>query len=165
MFAIREMTREDLEAVVAIITSHEVTDGELADEYYRDYFERNGAESDRERLFVGIAAATGEIAGVCGWYPDKYDWPGILWLNWTYVQAAFRRQGLGKMLLQHVIECVRQLDTRKLYVDTSSDLGYSRAVQMYERFGFREEGRLVDYYDIGEDYLILALDLSRQSPE
>ena len=164
MFAIREMTREDIEAAVAIITSHEVTDGELADEYYRDYFERNGAESERERLFVAIVEATGEIAGVGGWYPDKYNWPGILWLNWLYVQVAFRGQGVGKMLLQHVIDGARQLDTRKLYIDTSSDPGYGKAVQLYEGFGFREEGRLVDYYDIGEDYLILALDL-RQSAE
>ena len=84
---------------------------------------------------------TGDIAGVAGWYPDKYDWPGILWLNWFSVHAAHR-------------------DTRRLYVDTSTDAAYDNAVRLYERFGFREEGRLVDYYEIGEDFLILGLDLS-----
>jgi len=64
------------------------------------------------------------------------------------------------MLLQHVVENVQRLNTRKLYVDTSSDAGYNNAVRLYQRFGFREEGRLVDYYEIGEDFLILGLSLT-----
>ena len=63
------------------------------------------------------------------------------------------------MLLQHVIDNVRQLDVRKLYVDTSSDVAYGNAVRLYERFGFREEGRLLDYYEAGEDFLIMGLEL------
>ena len=165
MYAIRDMTAADVDAVVTIITSHEETDGELAERYYREYFESEDAESERERSIVATIQETGEIAGVAGWFPDKYDWPGILWLNWFYVRQAHRRRGVGRMLLQEVIDSVRRLDSRKLYLDTSSDPIYARAVELYKRFGFREEGRLADYYDVGEDYLILGLDLAHQSPE
>ena len=161
MFAIRAMTSADVDAVVTIIRAHEETDGELAELYYREYFE-TAATDERERSVVGFVAATGEIAGVSGWYPDKYDWPGILWLNWFYVGETFRGQGVGRMLLRHVIDAAERLDTRKLYVDTSSDPAYRCAVQLYEGFGFREQGRLADYYGIGEDFLILGLDLPAQ---
>lgn len=159
MFSMRTMTRADIEAVVAIIHSHEKADGELAERYYHEFFEEAGT-SPLEHNVVAVVGETEEIAGVAGWYPDKYDWPGILWLNWFYVHKAHRGQGAGTMLLQHVIENVQRLDTRKLYVDTSSDSGYDRAVRLYEKFGFRVEGRLVDYYELGEDFLILGLNLS-----
>ena len=165
MSAIREMTVADIDAVVAIIRSHEETDGELAERYYHEYFGSDDAESERERSVVGIVEETGKIAGVSGWYPDKYDWPGILWLNWFYVREDCRGRGVGRMLLQHVVDAARRLDTRKLYVDTSSDPAYGRAVDLYEGFGFREEGRLTDYYDGGEDYLILGLDLATSTRE
>ncbi len=159
MFSIRTMTTADIDTVVAIIRSHEQEDGRLADSYYHEFFE-SGEQSPREHNVVAVAGDTGEIAGVVGWYPDKYDWPGILWLNWFYVHEAQRGRGVATMLLQHVIENVQRLNIRKLYVDTSSDAGYSNAVRLYQRFGFREEGRLGDYYEVGEDFLILGLDLS-----
>lgn len=153
------MTSTDIDAVVAIIRSHEEEDGRLAESYYHEFFE-SGEQSLREHNVVAVAGDTGETAGVAGWYPDKYDWPGILWLNWFYVHGAQRTQGVGTMLLQHVVENVQRLNTRKLYVDTSSDAGYNNAVRLYQRFGFIEEGRLSDYYEVGEDFLILGLDLS-----
>jgi GNAT superfamily N-acetyltransferase len=161
MFSIRTMTSADVDAVVTIIRSHEEADGELAERYYHEFFESEDPESPLQHNVVAIVDATAEVAGVGGWYPDKYDWPGILWLNWFYVAESHRRRGVGTMLLQHIIENVQRLDTRKLYVDTSTDAGYDDAVQLYERFGFREEGRLIDYYELGEDYLILGLDLTR----
>lgn len=151
------MTPADVQPVVAIISAHEREDGRLAENYYQEFFESDESPP-RERNVVAVTDS-GDIAGVAGWYPDKYDWPGILWLNWFYVQGAHRGQGVGSMLLQHVIDNVRHLDTRKLYVDTSSDVAYSNAVRLYERFGFSEEGRLLDYYDAGEDFLILGLEL------
>lgn len=159
MFSIRTMTSADIDAVVAIIRSHEEEDGRLAESYYHEFFE-SGEQSPRQHNVVAVAGDTGEIAGVAGWYPDKYDWPGILWLNWFYVREPHRGHGVGTLLLQHVIENVQRLNTHKLYVDTSSDTAYGNAVRLYQRFGFKEEGRLVDYYEIGEDFLILGLDLS-----
>jgi GNAT superfamily N-acetyltransferase len=153
------MASADIDAVGAIIRSHEEEDGRLAESYYHEFFE-SGEESPREDNVVAVAEDTGGIAGVAGWYPDKYDWPGILWLNWFYVHEPHRGRGVGTMLLQHVIENVQRLNTRKLYVDTSSDAGYGNAVRLYQRFGFKEEGRLGDYYEVGEDFLILGLDLS-----
>ena len=155
--SVRMMTAADVTDVVTIISSHEREDGRLAESYYEEFFEAD-QPSPRELNVVAVTER-GDIAGVAGWYPDKYDWPGILWLNWFYVHGAHRGQGVGSMLLQHVIDNVRQLDVRKLYVDTSSDVAYGNAVRLYERFGFREEGRLLDFYEAGEDFLIMGLEL------
>ena len=160
MFAIRDMTADDVSAVVDIITAHDATDGSLAERCYREYFEGGDVVSERERNIVGIVKDTEIIAGVAGLYPDKYDWPGVLWLNWFYVDPERRGRGLGKMLLRHVIQMARALEVRKLYVDTSTDPSYGRALLLYKGMGFREEGRLLDYYEPGEDFLILGLNLS-----
>ncbi len=160
MFEFREMTAEEVPAVVAIISAHSRADGRMAAAYYAGYFADDArVRSPRERNIVGLMAAERGIAGVIGFCPDKYDCPDMLWLNWFYVAEKYRGRGLGTALLDRAIGEARELGTRKLYLDTSSDASYKAAVRLYGRFGFREEGKLLDYYVAGEDCLILGLEL------
>ena len=101
--------------------------------------------------------------GVGGLAPDKYDWPGILWINWLYDREDCRGRGIGRALLDFCIECAIAQEARKLYLDTSSDKSYSRAVELYKRSGFEQEGSLHDYYEKGKDYLIFGLTLEQRS--
>ncbi|MBT4097622.1 MAG: GNAT family N-acetyltransferase [Gemmatimonadetes bacterium] len=153
---IRPMTQVDILAVVTIITEFSVDDGRLAQDYYEQYF-RSGGHGDEQNHVATIGEV---VVGVTGLYPDKYDWPGILWLNWFYVSSSYRRRGIGGSLLDFTIKTAESLGCRKLYLDTSSDSDYAAAVAKYEKSGFVREGELRDYYAKGDHYLIYGLSLS-----
>jgi [ribosomal protein S18]-alanine N-acetyltransferase len=73
------------------------------------------------------------------------------------VQAAMQGQGIGRFLLQHAINQARlmQMSAVSLEVRVSN----TRALALYEAFGFRLVGRRKDYYQASpnqrEDALIL----------
>lgn len=160
MFSIREMSRQDVDRVVDIISAHHKVDGDMAAKHYHRYFsDDDRLSSPRERNVVATIDPGGIVIGVAGFCPDKYDWPSVLWLTWFCVAPEYRGRGIGTQLLRYVIDEVRELGIQKLYVDTSSDKSYATAVTIYKRFGFREEGGLLDYYDDGEHCLIFGLRL------
>ena len=147
-YGLRKMQPEDVEPVVAIIEAHQEEDGRLSRRYYDGYFQdRRRFESAREENFVAIHSSSEVIAGVCGYGPDSMEWPGILWLRWFHVAKRHRRKGVGRAMMERILREARDLETRKVYVDTSSDSSYAAARRLYEGFGFRLEGCFVDYYE------------------
>ena len=153
----RIMTNDDIVAVVAIIRAHDAFDGQRSQWYFNEYFgDKQRMHSDDQQNHVVVHRETGAVVGVCGFSPDKYKTPNIFWLNWLYIDSGYQRQGLGGMLLEHALHCLRSRNCRKLYLDTSSDPKYQPAMDFYAKAGFDVEGRLKDYYDPGEDYLILG---------
>ena len=54
---------------------------------------------------------------------------------------------------------MRSLQIRRVLLDTSNDPKHARAIAMYERFGFKLEGTLPDYYQPGESMVIFGLTL------
>ena len=98
----RQMTPQDLERVVEIITSYSRFDGEYARDYYNGYFERTGDNPNpHEQNHVAMDPETGKVAGVCGFAQDKYKLPGIYWLTWFYVDADDIRSILKFMIVKH----------------------------------------------------------------
>lgn len=151
------MTPQDVGAVLGLIAQHLEDDAKYARRYFQEYFtNQDRVNSADEEHFVIVDRGINRILGVSGYTPDKYHYPGICWLGWTYVDMEYRRKGLGSALLQYVIDMAHGRGIRKLYIDTSSDPIYGAAVRLYEKFGFTIEGVLSDYYRSGEDYLILG---------
>jgi ribosomal-protein-alanine N-acetyltransferase len=63
------------------------------------------------------------------------------------VAPAAQRQGVGGSLLEHFIELGRREGVRRLHLEVRDG---NSAVAMYQRFGFKEEGRRPKYY-MGQD--------------
>ena len=155
---INRMQLRQVDPVLRIIRAHDPFDGECAKRYFNLYFDDpTRLDSSDEDNYIAVEESRGEVAGVVGFSPDKYGTPDTYWINWLYVDSRFRRAGIGAKLLDFIIDRVRSRKARKLYLDTSSDPIYEAAVALYERFGFQIEGRLKDYYDPNEDYLIFGL--------
>lgn len=155
---IEKMQRRHVDPVIRIISAHDPFDGECAKRYFDLYFDdQTRLDSSDEDNYVAVDGSAGEVAGVVGFSPDKYGTPDIYWINWLYVDNRLRRAGIGSKLLDFIIDRVRSRKARKLYLDTSSDPIYDAAIALYDRFGFQIEGRLKDYYDPNEDYLIFGL--------
>ncbi|MEW6754451.1 MAG: GNAT family N-acetyltransferase [Candidatus Latescibacterota bacterium] len=158
LVAIRAMAAADLTAAVEVVRAHSADDGRLAERYFRRYCaDPERVASPREGNLV--ATVDGTLVGVVSYGPDKYDWADLLWLNRLYVHRAARRRGIGSRLLQEVVERARALQIRKLYLDTDFPAPCEAALRLYQRFGFQEEGGLLDYYRPGEHRLVMGLRL------
>jgi len=148
---IRPILARDIPAVCAIIALHSSYDAACA----KASFERELAGIVEVRSQHIVAVICGGIIGVSGWRADELCGEGIFWLGWTYVQPDHRRHGIGSVLLNAVLQEIRQKGARKLYLDTGAT-GYEAALAFYTKHGFVHEARLPDYYSDGEDALILA---------
>lgn len=149
---LRAMCFADLNNAVSIIQAHDEDDAEAAEADYRDsgFDNQYGLEVD------------GNLVGVTG-YRDVPGTDQCYWLSWTYLDPSFRGQGLGKGMLLELIETLRSENARKLFVKVSDyedpELGkiYQPALQVYQGLGFKEEVVSNDFYDEGENQIILGL--------
>lgn len=79
---------------------------------------------------------------------DSFD------LYWIAVRADLRGQGVGKWLLLKSEDAVRQLDGRRVYIETSARALYQPTQAFYAACGYRVEARLEDFYAPGDAKLI-----------
>ena len=74
-------------------------------------------------------------------------------LYWIAVDPQAQGSGVGRRLLYHVEQVVKQRGGRLLCLETSSQGSYQRTRLFYERAGFTEESCLRDFYKPGDDRL------------
>lgn len=154
-FQIVELVPSDVEASVEVVRTHSRVDADLAKKYFDTYHGgRSVRQSERRRAYVA-KDTKGRVIGVVSCQPDKYEWEGILWLGWLFVLSEW--QGTGVANAERILQDARRWSIRKIYLDTSSDELYVRALAFYAKMGFIQEARLRDYYEPGEDYLILGM--------
>lgn len=151
---VRLMDARDLDEVLRMIRLHDSDDYKAA----RASFSQTRFDAPQEVTahFVIIEPEERRPVGVTGYYIDDLEARGLYWLGWTYVNPFFRGKGYGGVLMEFVLEAVRELRGRKIYLSTSSLENYASAVGFYKRYGFVEEGRLLDYYNDGEHQLIMG---------
>jgi ribosomal protein S18 acetylase RimI-like enzyme len=74
-------------------------------------------------------------------------------LYWIAVDPNSQGSGVGRRLMKHVEEQVRQRGGRLLCLETSSQGGYVRTRKFYEQAGYVEESCIRDFYKPGDDRL------------
>lgn len=77
-------------------------------------------------------------------------------LYWIAVHEKFRNQGVGKLVLKETENEVLSQGGLNLYVETAGKDQYKSTHQFYLHEGFILEGRLKDYYAIGDDKLLFT---------
>jgi [ribosomal protein S18]-alanine N-acetyltransferase len=74
------------------------------------------------------------------------------------VHPDFRRQGIGRLLLEQVIVAARRQERLRVTLDVR--FSNTPAQNLYRSFGFVTRGLRKGYYsDNGEDALVMALEL------
>jgi ribosomal protein S18 acetylase RimI-like enzyme len=82
-----------------------------------------------------LATVDGEIAGCCAMRSLKtVDYPNACEFKRLYVRRAFRRMGLGRQLVEAVLEAARMSGYSHVLLDTLNDMESARA--LYEDLGF-----------------------------
>lgn len=154
-FKIRPARTDDKDKILSLIGSHPSKwDKRIAKRYYDHYF-----SDESSKCFSGdkvyVLTLRGEIIGVTGYSLDQYE-TNNYWLGWFYIHKDYQNRDLGKELLEYVASRLRRKRVKKLFVDTSSDEFYERALTIYLKNGFRIEAVIKGYYGKGEDQIILS---------
>lgn len=157
-FKIREANSDDKEEILSVISSyHFKWDRRIAKRYYDDYFDESiSLKGDK----VFVLTYQKNIVGIIGYALDRYETSNY-WLKWFYVHSDFQGKGAGKKLLNYVSRKLRDKGVKKLFIETSSDEAYRKALMMYLDKGFRIEAAITDYYSKGEDRIILSKSIAR----
>lgn len=80
-------------------------------------------------------------------------------LYWIGTHQDYRGKGLGKQVLQRVENKVKQLNGRKIYIETSSKPMYVPTRQFYLSNGYENEAILKNFYDEGDDKVVYSKSL------
>jgi ribosomal protein S18 acetylase RimI-like enzyme len=90
---------------------------------------------EQGHLFV-VAESGAALAGTGALITEAAEIGRIVRMS---VARQYRRQGIGRMIVAHLIEMARQRGLRKILVETNLD--WDDAIGLYKRCGFSEYGR------------------------
>lgn len=81
-----------------------------------------------------IAEDDGKIIGGCGIYPTENLPEGCAELVKLYLDASYRKQGIGRRLLEKSVGSAKDMGYRQLYLESLPELG--KAISLYQKQGF-----------------------------
>ena len=82
-----------------------------------------------------IAEDNGKIIGGCGIYPTQNLPEGCAEVVKLYLDASYRKLGIGRHLLEMSIGSAKKLGYKQLYLESLPELG--KAISLYQKEGFR----------------------------
>jgi putative acetyltransferase len=91
-----------------------------------------------------IAEDDGKIIGGCGIYPTQNLPEGCAEVVKLYLNASYRKLGIGRQLLEMSIESAKKMGYKQLYLESLPELG--KAISLYQK----EEFRFLDH-KMGDD--------------
>jgi [ribosomal protein S18]-alanine N-acetyltransferase len=69
------------------------------------------------------------------------------------VDGSLRGRGIGRVLVQSALALGRERGAALVWLEVR--VGNREAIALYQRLGFRETGRRKNYYDDGEDAMLM----------
>ena len=102
------------------------------------------------------AHVAADLAGCCALRPlDNVDYPNACEMKRLYVRGDYRGRGIGRLLVEAILDAARQAGYSSVLLDTLSDMETARA--LYGDLGFEE---IAPYYHNpipGAHYLLARL--------
>lgn len=105
-----------------------------------------------------VDEANDELNAVAFYEPrDATD--RVWYLTMIAVSPRVQGRGRGAAMLDWIEDELRRKDQRLLLVETSSTAQYDRARAFYAKAGYAEVARVADYFEDGDDMVLLRKDL------
>lgn len=80
-------------------------------------------------------------------------------LYWIAVHQDSRGKGIGQSLLKETEALVKQMNGRKIYIETSTMAKYDPTRGFYLSAGYEEAARFSDFYDVGDGKIVFVKDV------
>ena len=101
-----------------------------------------------------------EIDGVAEAFISYYRQPccdSLYYASWLCVNNSLRGMGLGKAIMNEFVERIWKLGGRKILLQTSGRPQYLPTRAFYEKYGFKIEAEIPDFYTVGESTVYYGL--------
>lgn len=153
----RKVVESDLEAVRAIANSSgffRKDEVEVAVELAGEAL----AKGDASGYYFLFAEMDGQPLGFACFGPipctlGSYD------LYWIAVHQDSRGKGIGQRLLKETEASVKEMNGRKIYIETSTMEKYEPTRGFYLSAGYAEAARFSDFYDVGDGKVVFVKDV------
>lgn len=110
----------------------------------------NELKNDAAKYFVAL------VDGVVAGYVGMWEISGQCDITNVAVLPSFRRKGVGKRLIEHLIQYCKNANLSPIFLEVRQS--NEPAKSLYSGFGFEEVGTRKKYYsDTGEDAIIMSL--------
>lgn len=116
-----------------------------------DACRRNGEKSG---YYVLVAEDDEEVAGYICYGPTPLT-NGTWDIYWEAVAQSRRGQGIGTRLMAAAEAEINRAGGRLALLETSATPAYENTRQFYYKHGYTEIARVSDFYEPGDDKLIL----------
>jgi ribosomal protein S18 acetylase RimI-like enzyme len=152
---IRRLAPPDRDAVLALLT----TGGTFTAEEIAVAMELVDASlAGSPDYCVLVCDADGTVVGYICYGPTPMT-EGTFDLYWIASSAEHRGRGIGTLLVRTMEAELLSEGARLVRIETSQMDGYDAARSFYARLGYREVGRIHDFYRRGDDLVTLARQL------
>jgi ribosomal protein S18 acetylase RimI-like enzyme len=144
---IRHPSKADKPAIRQIVEATGMFPGDMLDDMMSPYFE---GHPDELWFVVGEPAYAVAYA-----VPERLTngtWNQLL----IAVNPAVQRTGIGKALMRNLEAVAEERGARLVIVETSGVPEFEETRTFYRSIGYKEEGRIRDFYDDGDDKVIFS---------
>ncbi|MEL6536483.1 MAG: GNAT family N-acetyltransferase, partial [Bacteroidota bacterium] len=148
MHTVRLAATQDVTALKTVVDSSGLFPSEYLEDMMSDFLQN----PDSEDLWLTLSQDS-EPIGVAYCTPEKFT-------DRTYnllaigILPAQQGKGLGRSLMQHVEENLRQRQTRILIVETSSTEDFALTRKFYLQLGYHQEATLRDFWSEGDHKVV-----------
>jgi ribosomal protein S18 acetylase RimI-like enzyme len=148
--SVREARRDDEAGIAALVRSvAEFTPDEV--EVALELIESALAKTDDYRLLVALEGD--RVVGYACFGPTPMT-KGTFDLYWIASSRTARGSGVGRALIDAVMDQLRACGGRLLRVETSSRAEYLATRRFYDRASFKHAATLAGFYDVDDDLMI-----------
>ena len=116
-----------------------------------DSFLQNGKKSG---YTIEVAEDEGKVVGYICW-GDTPLTEGTWDIFWVAVDNRQQGKGIGAQLMEQAEKAIYAAGGRLSVVETSGKPEYNKTRQFYAKIGYVEEARIKDFYNVGDDKVIL----------
>jgi len=148
----RGVRRDDVEEILALARRTEVFTSEEVG-VVRELVESELDHSEQRDYRSLVTEGDGHIVGFACYGPTALT-EGTYDLYWIFVDPGYQGRSIGAGLLSEVEKNIRKNGGRMLLVDTSSTRRYLPARRFYRNHGFRQAGKVKDFYSLGDSLVI-----------
>lgn len=154
------MEEEDVDVVAHLITvAMNPDEGEQARETFAFHFRCRRIGLDDGRTYYVVPAEKSGMQGIVGLHRYMWGPPENVWLAWFAVDPKLRGTGLGKILMEHVVQRASELGFARIYIETYSTPEFADARTFYQAKGFVPAGIVSSYLPTGGDMVVYAKEL------